>query len=236
MKQLGLLFAALVAFSGQSPAPAASPVRHFVYQFGYNTKVATQGQGTGTTTVDILGPAKDGVGVMISGTDHWWNTPRPRGTNTCEVKPDGSVSCADRPYAISPIQLTIFPLLARDYFKGLTAGGKSTWTNAFKIYAAVIPGASGTAGSPVTWDCKTTLVGQGPIKGGNGLIAIQSTGTYDQEGGHYRQATSKTRIAYDPVAKAPAVVSQTRTHFPQRSVYNNDLIELQLTAVSPRTP
>lgn len=45
VKTIGLLLAALVGLSGQAPAPAA--VRHLVYEFGYNTKVASSGQGTG---------------------------------------------------------------------------------------------------------------------------------------------------------------------------------------------
>src|SRR5271166_6542152 len=126
MKTVGLLLASLLALGGQAPAAVPAPVRHLVYQFGYNTKVAKAGNGTGTTTVDILGPAQDG-GVMISGTDYWWNTARPRATNTCEVYPNGGVTCAERPYAISPMQLTLFPLLAHKYFSGLAAGPTSSW-------------------------------------------------------------------------------------------------------------
>ena len=74
-------------------------IRHLVYQFGFNTKAASAGTGTGTTTVDIYGPTADG-GLLISGQDFWWNTVRPRATNTCEVYPNGSVDCKDAPYAI----------------------------------------------------------------------------------------------------------------------------------------
>src|SRR6202042_1387834 len=112
--------------------------------------VASSGQGTGTTTIDIMGSAKDG-GVMISGTDSWWNTARPRATNTCEVYPNGGVSCLERPYALSPIQLTLFPLLGRNYFKALSAGGKPNWTRSYEVKAAIVPGASGFAGQLYTW-------------------------------------------------------------------------------------
>jgi hypothetical protein len=226
VKSIGLLLAALLGLSGQTPIPGS--VRHLVYQFGYNTKVASSGNGTGTTTIDILGPAKDG-GMMVSGTDYWWNTARPRATNTCEVYPNGGVSCSQAPYALSPIQLTIFPLLAHSYFNGLTAGGKSSWTRTYQIKAAILPGASGFAGQLATWNCVYSLHGKGPIPNAGHTILIESTGKLDQQGGRYLQATSKQRIAYDPVAKIPVVVRDVRTHLPQRSVYSNDLVELKLT-------
>jgi hypothetical protein len=218
----GLLLIAFVAFSGQSPAP----LRQLVYEFGYNTAVASSGNGTGTTTVDILGPAKDG-GVMISGTDYWWNTARPRATNTCEVYPSGSVSCSQRPYALSPIQLTLFPLLGRSYFKQLSASG--TWKHTYQVKAAILPGASGFAGQLTTWNCAYTLHGKGPIPNAGGTVLVESTGRLDQQGGRFFEATSKQRIAYDTVAKIPVVVRDVRTHVPQRSVYSNDLVELKLT-------
>ncbi len=174
MKTVGLVFAALVSLSGQASAPA--PARHLVYQFGYNTKVANSGQGTGTTTIDISGPAQDG-GMMISGTDHWWNTVRPRGTNTCEIHRNGNLSCSQAPYAISPIQVTIFPLLARGFFKGLDASATSSWKRSYQLYAAIIPGASGFAGQPTTWTFSYNLQGKGPIKGAAPLVLIEADGT-----------------------------------------------------------
>jgi hypothetical protein len=237
MKSIVMLLAVLVGLSGQSPAPAQLPlIRHLVYQFGYNTKVATQGSGTGTTTIDVRGPAADG-GLMITGTDFWWNTARPRAANTCEVYPNGSVDCAGRPYAISPMQLTIFPLLARGYFKAMSASSTASWTHSFKVIAAIIPGGSTAfASDPYTWNSTFTLHGKGPIaKSAPATDLIQSTGTITQVGGRYFSMKSKQRIAYDPVAKLPAFVSDVRTHFPQTNIYNNDLIELQLIKVSPPT-
>lgn len=223
MKRFGALLGLLV-LTGQTPATAG---RHLVYQFGYNTPVASSGNGTGTTTVDIGGMAADG-GVMISGTDSWWNTVRPRATNTCELYPNGSVACTQRPYAISPMQLTIFPLLAHNYFKGLSPSGMSTWKHNFTVNAAIIPGASGFAGNPYTWKCTYTYYGKGPIANAAPLILVEATGTLDQQGGTYLKATSKQRIVWDPVRRVPAVVRDIRTHIPQRSVYNNDLIEMKL--------
>jgi hypothetical protein len=225
MRKIWLLAAATLALSGQ--APAHSQGLHLVYQFGYNTPVASSGQGTGTTTIDIGGLAPDG-GVMISGTDYWWNTARPRAKNTCEVYPDGGVSCSAAPYAISPMQLTLFPLLGHNFFKPLDAAGKTHWTRSYNVKAAIIPGASGFAGALTTWKCSYALEGQGPIKGAAPLILILAHGTLDQQGGRYLSAKSKQRIVYDPGRKIPAIVNDVRSHLPQRSVYNNDTIQVKL--------
>lgn len=225
MRRFGLLAAALLALSGQSPAPAAPQhLLHLVYQFGFNTQAASSGQGTGTTTVDVKGPAADG-GLIVSASDFWWNTVRARATNTCEVYPGGKVACSAAPYALSPIQLTIFPLLARGYFKGLSSDGTSSWTNSYTVQAAVIPGASGFAGQAYVWKCSFTMKGKGPIPNGAPLILVTTNGTLSQG---FFNATSKQRIAWDPVNKVPAAVSDTRTHIPQRSVYSNDLVDIKL--------
>ncbi len=230
MRSTALSIAVLVALSGQ--APAAHSERHLVYEFGFNTKVATSGNGTGTTTIDIMGPAKDG-GVMISGTDYWWNTVRPRATNTCEVYPDGGVSCQQAPYAISPIQFTLFPLLGRNYFHPLsTHGGHANWSRTYQVKAAILPGASGFASQLTTFNCVYTLNGTGKIAHGGGAILVEANGKLTQQGGRYLTASSKQRIAYDPAAGIPTVVRDVRTHLPMRSVYSNDLVELKLKSDS----
>jgi hypothetical protein len=225
MKFTVIPLVAFLALSAQTPA--GQPLRHLVYEFGYNTAVASSGNGTGTMTIDISGPAKDG-GMIVSGTDHWWNTVRPRATNTCEVYASGKVSCTQAPYALSPMQFTIFPLLAKNYFKELNPAGTSSWTHGFSVYAAIIPGASGFAGQPYTWSCSYDLAGKGPVKGAAPLLLIETSGTLNQQSGRYLKATSKQRIVYDPVRRVPAIVRDVRTHIPQRSVYSNDLIELKL--------
>ncbi|MGC1761308.1 MAG: hypothetical protein WA742_18315, partial [Candidatus Cybelea sp.] len=183
MRKLAIFVSVIFALG--TPAPAQTSTRHLVYQFGYNTAVATSGQGTGTTTIDIKGVAADG-GVIISGQDYWWNTARPRATNTCEVYATGNVSCSERPYAISPIQLTLFPLLAHGVFKELNEAGTSSWTRNYSVRAAIIPGASnGFAGNPYTWICSYHMTGQAPIKGAAPLILILADGTLDQESGRY---------------------------------------------------
>ena len=225
MKRIALLLAVLVALSAQAP-PAPTVVRHLVYQFGFNTKAASSGNGTGTTTIDISA-APDG-GMMITGTDSWWNTVRPRAQNTCELYPNGNVACLQAPYAISPMQLTIFPLLATHFFDGLAAGASNTWKHSYTVKAAVVPGASGYAGQLNTWNVEYTLHGKGPIPDAHPFVLIATTGTLNQQGGRYLKASSKQTIAYDPAAKVVSAVSDTRTHLPMKSVYSNDLVQLKL--------
>lgn len=229
MKSFGILVAAVLALSGQTPAPQAPAhhVLHLVYRFGYNTDATNSGQGTGTTTIDVKGTAPDG-GVMISGTDFWWNTVRARATNTCELYKDGTVACNQAPYALSPIQLSIFPLLAKDYFKNV-AGGPSKWSHTYTVAAAVVPGATGFAGQKYTWNCSFNFHNEGPIKGSTPpLDLVTMNGTLVQ--GFFR-AASKGKIAYDPAHKVPAVVSERRTHIPQRSSESFDVINLKLQQI-----
>jgi hypothetical protein len=232
MKKLSLLLAALVALTAQSPAPVAStpatPVATLVYEFGWNTKAAKSGQGTGTTTIEILGSAKDG-GEMVSGSDWWWNTVRPRGANVCEVYPSGGITCADRPYSLSIVQLTIFSLLGKHYFSGLSGGSSASWKHQFNISAAIYAGSqSGFANTPTTWECENDLQGKGPISGGNGLVLVQLNGTMAQQGGRYWSGKLKAGIAYDTHLKLPIVVDETRTRYPQTNVYNNEYYQLKL--------
>lgn len=224
MRKIATLLAALVLLSGQSPT--TSVMHHLVYQFGYNTPVASSGNGTGTTTIDIA-RAADG-GLLLSGTDRWWNTVRARATNTCELYKNGDVKCNQAPNAISPMQVTIFPMLAHSYFHGLNAAATSSWSHEYQLYAAIIPGASGFAGQATTWNCNYNLHGEGPIKGAGSLVLVVGSGTLGQQGGTYRKATSKVRVVYDPVAKVPGIIRDVRTHIPYRSVNSNDLIELKL--------
>ena len=229
MKTIGLLLAVVLGLSGQSPASsAATPLRQLVYQFGFNTKAAKSGQGTGTTTISLVAPASDG-GMMVSGTDFWWNTVRARATNTCEVYPNGSINCSQAPYGISPMQLVVFSLLGRTFFKGLNASGTSSWTHKYQVSAAIVPGAAVPfAGNPYTWDCVSNLQGKGPVQGQTRLMLVQDIGTMTQQGGRYRAGTFKTGIIYDPVADVPVVVDDTRTHLPQSSIYNTDYVSLKL--------
>ncbi len=230
MKRIGLLLAVILGVSGQSPMSAPATM-HLVYQFGYNTPVAASGNGTGTTTVDIAGPEPDG-GIKITGTDSWWNTVRPRAQNTCELYPDATVSCIAAPYSLTPMQLTIFPLLAAHFFKGLGHSGTGSFSHNYDVKAAIVPGASGMMGQLTTWRAFYNYTGKGPIKGAGALILVTGEGSLNQQGGHFLKATSKQRIVFDPKRHLPAIVNDVRTHFPQRSVYNNDSIQMKLVKVS----
>ncbi len=227
MKAFCLFLAVIFGLSIQASALASATGRHLVYEFGYNTKAAKQGTGTGTETVDVGAQAADG-GVMITGTDSWWNTVRPRATNTCELYPNGNVACTQRPFALSPIQLTIFPLLARQYFHPLMGSAHATWPLKYTITAAIIPGANGFMGESTTWNAAYEAKGEGTIKGAAPSILVVNNGKLTQQGGRYLSANDKMRIAFDPTLKLPVYVFDERSHLPQRSVYNNDTVELKL--------
>jgi hypothetical protein len=126
------------------------------------------------------------------------------------------------------MQLTLFPLLARNFFKGLSPGGKSSWERNYHVSAAIVAGAAGFAGQPSTWNCDFALQGKGPVANAAPLILITAAGTLNQQSGRSLKATSKQSIVYDPAAKVPAIVRDIRTHIPMRSVYSNDSIELKL--------
>jgi hypothetical protein len=226
LSAIGPLLALIVQQGGQ-PQASPLPTRHLVYEFGNNTPVASQGTGTGTMTVDISAPLPDS-GVMVSATDTWWNAIRPAATNACEVYRSGDIACRKRPYAMSPMQLTLFPMLSGSFFSGLEAGGLGKWQTKYTADAAVVPGAAGMAGNPYVWNCVFELQGKGPIVDTGTAVIIEAAGKLEQTSGRYLTATSTEHIAYDPSSKIPIAVSDVRTYFPQTSIYNADLVELKL--------
>lgn len=223
-----------VALMGQTPGPQTQAagaqlpaVRHLVYRFGYNTKATESGQGTGTTTIDIVGPAKDG-GMIVNAADFWWNTVRARQTNTCEVYQNGGVTCAQAPYALSPIQVVIVPLLARSYFSALSSGPTSTWTQTYDVRATFLPAANtGFAGQVYTWNCSYNLTGKGTVPNNAPLVLIASDGTMKQQGGRQIIANQKTNIVIDPRLQMPVAVFQDIRFTPQRTT-NRYTVELKL--------
>lgn len=232
-----LLVLALVAASGATaaasapatpPAPAVLPaMRHLVYQFGYNTKAAKQGTGTGTTTIDIVGVAKDG-GLTVTATDNWWNTVRPRQTYTCEVYSNGGVNCAQPPNALSPIQVAIVPLLGSSYFHALAASPTATWQQSYPVKATFAPSASsGFAGQVYTWNCAYTLTGKGPVPKGQPLLLVHLHGAMKQQGGRYVTVNQKANVAFDPRISMPVYIDEEFTFVPRLSV-NRYTIEAKL--------
>jgi hypothetical protein len=213
--------ALLAMIDGSAPA-TPSTIAHADYRFGYNTAATETGPGTGTMSVDI-GPLMPDGGVTISAQDDWWNSVRPRATNSCEVYPNGNVSCLQRPYAISPMQLVLFPMLGSNYFHGLGDVGNGTWTQSFRV----------SRGDLWLWDYKFNMTGSGLVDGATALYGINVTGSASQIGGRYRGGDFKQHIYYDREVGLPAIVEDERAHLPQTSVYNKDYVELRLIGAAP---
>jgi hypothetical protein len=220
-----------------SPAATGSPsgvpaVRQLVYRFGYNTQATDEGRSTGTTTIDFVGRAKDG-GMTVTATDDWWNGAKPRQSFTCEVYPSGAVTCATAPFALSPIQVAIVPLLGRRYFAALSAGSHASWTQSYAVRATFFPGASGFAGQVYTWNSAFTLTGKGLLSKGSPLIAIDATGSMKQQGGRYYTANVTSSIAFDPRIRKPALIDDVITFVPTYNV-NRYTVQLRLIKVVPQ--
>jgi hypothetical protein len=240
--------AALIALSGQSPAPAQAPAaaaaapvalpafKHLVYRFGYNTDATDSGQGTGTTTIDFVGPAKDG-GQNVKVTDDWWNTVRPRQSYTCELVPGGNVTCPNPPYAISPIQIAIVPMLSPKYFAPLAANPNATWKASYSVKAMFAPIASGMglAGQVNTWNGSYTYTGKGTPKDSAPLVLAQMEGQLAQQGGRYIKANQKANLLYDPHLKRPVFLNEVITFVPRKSV-NDYTIQMKLIKYTKNTP
>jgi hypothetical protein len=216
---IDLLLAVLLGSPDATPAASPSAVlpRHLQYRFGWNTKVADSGPLTGTISVDIT-PASDG-GMTVRATESWWNSVRPSATRPCEVYSDGTISCMERPYALSGMDLALFPLLGRSYFDGLTPEATSTWKQHFLLNKGV-----------GVWTCDFTLKGEGAIPNAAPLVLVESSGTIAPQGDRYRERsdTVASRIAYDPIAKLPVLVSEDVTHLGLNTTHNVESVELKL--------
>ncbi len=219
-----------------SPAPAQQAglpaIRHLVYRFGYNTPATKSGTGTGTTTIDIQGLAPDG-GMTVKATDDWWNTVRPRQTYSCEVYPDGGVTCAQPPNAISPIQIAVVPLLGQHYFSALSEGANSTWQQKYKVRATFAPAASsGFAGKVYTWNCAYTLIGKGMVpNNGHQVNVVHATGAMKQQAGRNVTVNQKANLLFDPTLKMPVYVDEEFIFIPRLTV-NKYTIQMKLISFS----
>jgi hypothetical protein len=173
-------------------------------------------------SVDIGAAMTDG-GVMVSATDTWWNSVRSRATNSCEVYPNGDVTCLDRPYDLSPMQLVLFPMLGRQYFSRLGRSGDGSWTQTYRV----------SHGDLVLYDYQFAMRGTGPAADTDNIFSIDVSGKADQVGGRYRGGDLKQRIYYDAEVGLPAIVEDERAHLPQTTIYNKDYVELRLIGASP---
>ena len=211
------------------PAAAGLPAaRHLVYQFGYNTKAASSGDSTGTTTIDIGGLAADG-GLKITATDNWWNSTHPKQSSKCEVYSNGNVTCPQPPYNLTAIQLAVLPLLGQNYLTALAAGSHSNSKQSYNVKASFAPSATGLgfAGQVYTWNCAYTLTGKGTTPDTTPLLLTHAEGTMKQQGGRYTVINQKANILYDPRIKMPVFVTELSTFVPQRTT-NSYSIELKL--------
>lgn len=223
---------ALVA-GAHAPAATSTTLQHLVYRFGYNGPANDQGNQTGTTTVDVVGPASDG-GVNVSMLDAWWNQSRPRQQYTCELYPTGSVKCATAPFAMSPIQATLLPLLARSYFSALASNANANWNMNYTVRATFLPQASGGfAGQVYTWNCAYALTGHGTVPSDAPNLLIYRDGTMTQQGGRLVKLGSKTKIAFDPRIHVPIVVGEEITVISPKVTTNRYVINLRLIRTGP---
>ncbi len=220
MKILGILAAAILALSAQAPAPPA--VRHLEYAFSpypvsrfvdTGSVGAISGPGTGTMSVDIAGPASDG-GLVISATEDWWYSVRPRQTHTCEVYPNGGLSCEYIP-SPSASELVLLPLLARDYFSGV---GSSQWQQAYKLSFG-----DGYVVTAVKNDLRVT----GSSDGGR-VVNVALSGTLTQLDRRYFKAGESGTIAYDTKASVPVTVHIVRQWVPSDSTFSSNGVDFKL--------
>jgi hypothetical protein len=216
------------AAAAATPAAAGVPaVRHLVYRFGYNTKATSEGNNTGTTTIDIGGLASDG-GLMVTATDSWWNTVHPKQSSTCEVYANGGVTCAKPPYSLTVMQQAVLPPLGQNYFSALSAGLTSSWKQDYNVRATFAPGVgTGFAGQVYTWNCAFSLEGKGTIPEQPPLILINTTGSLKQQGGRYTTLSQKGSYLFDPRIKTAVYVNEVLRVVPQQTT-NSYSIEMKL--------
>ncbi|HZV78897.1 MAG TPA: hypothetical protein VFF60_04710 [Candidatus Binatus sp.] len=225
--------------AAQPPAPAGSPnaaapipaqmsaPRHLVYEFGYNTKAASQGPSTGTTTVDIEGVAKDG-GMKVVATDSWWNSTNPKQSSNCEVYANGNVTCGKPPYNLTGIQATVLPLLGQQFFASLAGSLTSSWNANFEVRASFAPSVNrGFGGQVYTWNGAYSLTGKGTLPEQPPLILVASNGTLKQQGGRFVTVNQKSNVLFDPRIKTPVFVDASYNIVPRQST-NNYTVQLKL--------
>ena len=78
--------------------------------------------------VDFLGAGPKG-GTLVRATESWWHELRAEQQVTCEVDAGGSLTCDQYPVA-SMAELVLFPMLAQNYFNGISA---SKWQLRYSI-------------------------------------------------------------------------------------------------------
>jgi hypothetical protein len=223
MKLFGILAAAIFALSAQTPAQAPpQPQRHLEYAFSpypvtrvveNGTIPPIEGPGTGTMGVDILGQAPDG-GLLISATEDWWYSVRPRQTHTCEVYPNGGLSCDYIP-SPSASELVLLPLLARDYFSGVAS---SQWKQTYRLSFG-----DNYVVTAVSNDLKVT----GSSDAGR-VVDVAVNGTLTQLDRRYLHATETGTIFYDTKSAIPVAAHIVRQWVPTDSSFSSNAVDFKL--------
>jgi len=210
-------------------APAsAAPERHLQYAFStYPTRRVApanvgivDGPGTGVMNVDVLGLASDG-GLVVQMQDQWWYTIRPLQSRTCEVFPNGGTNCGVFP-SPTVAERVLLPLLARDYFAGISNG---TWTQ--KYLANLGDGL-------FVYSADFNLNALGTSDDGR-IVKIASQGSIAQVGGRYRKASDTAWVTYDKVAGVPLTVHDVVQATPNNSVFSSVSVDLQMRSDSAAT-
>jgi hypothetical protein len=213
MKRVAVLVTAFLAFGAQAPA---SPVRHLEYAF--STIPASAGvTHRGTLSVDIAGVAPDG-GVIVRGTDAYsqpWALVREHQTIECEVYDGGSVACTQPPNGLSPVERTLFPLLARGFFEGGTS----------RLYRVVDVGRYGTYAVQTV----SQLEERSGADPAHTSIAISSVVSWPVTPTPIPFARTVDSIVYDRAANVPVSIRAEWTNTRADSVYAQGTVELTLT-------
>jgi hypothetical protein len=177
--------------------------------------------------VTNAGLASDG-GLTVNATDNWWMAVHPKQTYTCEVYPNGGVTCAKPPYALTGMQMAVLPLLGRNFFSALASNTSATWNQSYNIRATFLPGAgSGFAGQVYTWKCAYALTGKGTFADQPPLVLIHSQGTMKQQGGRYLELSEQANLLFDPRIQMPVYVNGLFRFVPQMSI-NSYSVEMKL--------
>lgn len=220
MKRLGLLFAVLLALTGEG---SAAPVRHIEYAFAiYPTAKPNGGLYNGTMSVNILGNAPDG-GTLVQVGEFWYYTLRPRQTSQCEVYPSGNVRCDDVPPYPSQTELVLLPLLARDFFGGGSANGASSWQKKFTLSFS-----KGLYVTAASLDLSATP------QGGR-ILTVTSKGVFQQLDRRQQKALEEGQFVYNRATSVPVFVHEVRSPTPTGSVYSQTAVDLQLMKDSAGT-
>jgi hypothetical protein len=223
MRRFAMLAAAVFALSAQTPArTTVEPQRHLEYAFSpyrvvravdSETILPIEGPGTGTMGIDILGHAPDG-GLMISATEDWYYSVRPRQTHTCEVYPNGGLSCDYIP-SPSASELVILPMLARDYFSGVAA---SQWKQSYRL---------SFGGDYVVTAVTNNLQVTGSSDAGR-VVNVAVNGTLAQLDRRFLHATETGTIVYDTKSSIPIAAHIVRQWVPTDSAFSSNAVDFKL--------